>query len=75
MIPLPDRHNPIRANGEANINDRLAPYLPHRPADLPPDLTLVASAWPSLPKPIRAGIVAMVEAACSPVRRPSGASE
>ena len=30
---------------------------------LPPDLAAVADAWPDLPEPIRAGILAMVKAA------------
>jgi hypothetical protein len=30
---------------------------------LPPDLAAVAAAWPDLPEPIRAGILAMVKAA------------
>ena len=29
---------------------------------LDPDLAAVVDAWPSLPEPIRAGIIAMVEA-------------
>jgi hypothetical protein len=37
-------------------------FAPHRPA-LPPDLAAVVAAWPGLPEPIRAGILAMVRAA------------
>ena len=34
-----------------------------RPRGLPPDLRAVAEAWPRLPEAVRAGIVAMVQAA------------
>jgi hypothetical protein len=34
--------------------------LPYKPAELPPDLATVVAAWPELPGPIRAGIMAMV---------------
>jgi hypothetical protein len=39
-----------------------APHLPHRGAELPPDLAAVVAAWPDLPDPIRAGILATVRA-------------
>jgi hypothetical protein len=29
---------------------------------LPPDLAAIVAAWPTLPEPIKAGIVAMVKA-------------
>jgi hypothetical protein len=53
-------------NAESNINDRLALHLPYGPAELPPDLAAVINVWPNLPEPIRAGIVAMAQAASSP---------
>jgi hypothetical protein len=34
-------------------------------SDLPDDLRKVIAAWESLPKAVKAGIVAMVKAACS----------
>jgi hypothetical protein len=38
-----------------------------------PDLAAVVAAWPTLPEPIRAGILAMVSAATGgPVPRPGG---
>jgi hypothetical protein len=41
------------------------PYLslPYNAPELPPDLAAVVAAWPTLPEAIRAGILAMVEAA------------
>jgi len=39
----------------------------------PADLAAVIAAWPDLPEPIRAGIVAMVNATNDPAR-PSGAN-
>jgi hypothetical protein len=61
-------------NNKVDAKDHLAPSLPHGPADLPPDLALAASAWPSLPEPIRRAVLALVEAGkaapCSvPARR------
>jgi hypothetical protein len=44
--------------------------LPYGPAEIPPDLAAVVTAWPSLPEPIRAGILAMIRAA-APVPNPS----
>jgi hypothetical protein len=35
----------------------------HRAAPQDPELTAVIAAWPALPEPIRAGILAMVRAA------------
>lgn len=39
--------------------------VPSTPAD--PDLAAVVAAWPNVPAAIRAGIVAMVKAACGPI--------
>jgi hypothetical protein len=41
--------------------------------ELPPDLFVVVDAWPSLPEPVRAGIVAMVEASLGGVGQDLGA--
>ena len=38
----------------------------HRDGSIPPDLARVADAWPMLPKPIRAAIMAMIKAVESP---------
>ena len=38
----------------------VAPLLPHPTAD--PGLASVIDAWPKLPEPVRAGILAMVRA-------------
>ena len=32
------------------------------PAPMPPDLAAVVAAWPTLPEPVKAGILAMVKA-------------
>jgi len=45
------------------ISGRLSPPLPRGPVATPPDLAAVIDAWPALPEPIRAGILAMVRAA------------
>jgi hypothetical protein len=37
--------------------------LPYGPDGTPPDLAAVVAAWPTLPEPIRAGILALVRAA------------
>ena len=42
---------------------RLPTICPPTPVRSPPDLAAVIDAWPDLPEPIRAGIVAMVKAA------------
>ena len=48
------------------IIDRKHLHFPYGPSDLPPDLSRVVAAWPTLPEPIRAGILAMVGASISP---------
>ena len=50
--------------GSTSINDRLAHYLPTDGRLVDPELSFLVDAWPQLPEAIRAGIVAMVEAAC-----------
>jgi N-acetylneuraminic acid mutarotase len=40
-------------------------------APLAPDLAAVLSAWPDLPEPIKAGIVAMVQSVKKPMRNPA----
>jgi hypothetical protein len=41
----------------------VAHHLPTDTCQIPPDLAAVVAAWPTLPEPIRAGILAMVKAA------------
>jgi hypothetical protein len=48
------------------ISVPLATHLPTDICHLPPDLALVVDAWPTLPEPIRAGIMAMVKASQAP---------
>ncbi len=60
---MSDSHKPVNSKPLRLATLPVAP-LGHRAAsNLPPDLTAVIDAWPDLPEPIRAGIVAMVKAA------------
>jgi hypothetical protein len=45
------------------MSDRLSLPVPYGPSDPPPDLAEVTAAWPDLPEPIRAGILAMIRSA------------
>jgi hypothetical protein len=40
----------------------VAHYLPTDTRQTDPDLSAIVAAWPTLPEPIKAGIVAMVKA-------------
>jgi hypothetical protein len=51
-------NQPIPAAGAAKASVAVSPPMP---ADA--DLHLIVDAWPTLPEPIRAGILAMVKAA------------
>ena len=44
------------------IQDRQSLALPYAPSELAPDLAEVVAAWPALPEPIRAGILATIRA-------------
>jgi hypothetical protein len=46
-----------------SIDDPLAHPLPTDACQSDPDLSLVTAVWPTLPEPIKAGIMAMVKAA------------
>ena len=75
MIPLISGRN-LSSDGTLERSTLPVAGLGKRAAGkTPPDLALVMNAWSSLPEALRAGIVAMVEAASLPVRRPSGAGE
>ncbi len=50
-------------------SDGRCPPPAHREPSLPADLAAVVSAWPDLPEPIRAGILAMVLAAAKSIER------
>jgi hypothetical protein len=53
-----------KENRENHLNRRsLAPSLLNDTCQTDPDLARIVDAWPSLPDAIRAGILAMVEAA------------
>ena len=45
------------------MKDRQSLSLPYGPSEAPPDLAEVVQAWPELPEPIRAGILAMIRSA------------
>ena len=55
------RKKAISDQGGAESGAPDAPDAPNRPDD--PDLSRLINAWPNLPEAIRAGIVAMVNAA------------
>jgi hypothetical protein len=48
------------------VNPSLAHHLPTDTRHCPPNLAAVIDAWPTLPEPIRAGILAMAKAARTP---------
>lgn len=50
------------AESEAVLTNS-GPQAPCKPTPADPDLAALIAAWPALPAPIRAGIVAMVKAA------------
>ncbi|MGO8899023.1 MAG: hypothetical protein ACLQU5_11860 [Isosphaeraceae bacterium] len=39
------------------------PETPHQRQFMPPDLAAIVDAWPNLPEPLKAGILAMVRVA------------
>jgi hypothetical protein len=61
MIPPTEQRNTKHHKDKTSINDRLAQHLPYKLLSC--DLAAVVDAWPSLPEPIRAGILAMGRAA------------
>jgi len=63
-LPPIGKSNPLTSSGLRISRPPLAHPVPTdtRPT-LPPDLAAVIDAWPNLPEPIRAGILAMVKAA------------
>ena len=72
MSPAADRPKSHRAGLLHQPDGSVAHHLPTDNCHLPPDLAAVVAAWPTLPEPIRAGILAMVKAAADlPGRRGS----
>jgi hypothetical protein len=63
MRPQPDSPKQLSPNGLRLSAPSLAPHLPTDACKSCPDLAAVVAAWPELPDAIKAGIVAMVEAA------------
>jgi hypothetical protein len=45
------------------MRDRQSLSLPYGPSETTPDLAEIIDAWPTLPEPIRAGILAMIRSA------------
>jgi hypothetical protein len=71
-IPSPDSPKPNELPELRNNPPALPHHLPTDIRHLPPDLALVVGRWEGLPEAVRAGIVAMVEAAtrgAGPARR------
>ena len=66
------RASPSAGTGSPSINNLVALPLPYEAPNLPPDLAAVVDAWPNLPEPIRAGIVAMIQAASGGTGRRAG---
>jgi hypothetical protein len=64
MIPQSTRRKSRAGKDKSNISERFALHLPYE--DLSPDLASVVAAWPNLPEPIRAGIMAMIRATSPP---------
>ena len=63
---MPDSHKPEHSKDlEDQDNRRAAPgaVLMQENSPFPPNLQAVIDAWPSLPEPVKAGILAMVKAA------------
>ena len=75
---MPNRNDPDLSNTSQNTcgsePDELGVLLgalASEIAPVAPDLADLLAAWPTLPEPVKAGIVAMVKAAC-PKRRKGG---
>jgi hypothetical protein len=51
-----------------HIDERLSLSQPYGSLEMTPELGEIVAAWPDLPEAIKAGIVAMVEAAASASR-------
>jgi hypothetical protein len=45
------------------MQDRKSLPLPYGPSEMPPEVAEIMAAWPDLPEPIRAGILAMIRSA------------
>ena len=45
------------------MKDRQSLPLPYGPSGTPPDLAEVVAAWPDLPEPLRAGVLAIIRSA------------
>jgi len=61
-----------RCTKSCHTLDGSTPETPPGTSTPDPDLQLVNSAWPGLPEPIRAGIVAMIRAAGNVRASPDG---
>ena len=54
--------NPKSVKTSRRMSDRPCLSPAYGPSEPPPELAEIMEAWPSLPEPIRAGILAMVRA-------------
>lgn len=68
MIPLSEIRKGETTKGLHHSTSTPSLPLPYEALGLPPDLAAIVDAWPALPEPIRAGIVAMVKASERPSR-------
>ena len=62
MIPRSGTHKARRGSNLHPTVPYDSPHLPHDTRQTDPDLAAIVDAWPTLPEPIKAGIVAMVKA-------------
>jgi hypothetical protein len=62
-VPLPSRPKSQQGNQLRIAKRASAHSLPTDTCPLPPDLTQVVDAWPSLPEPIKAAVLALVRTA------------
>jgi hypothetical protein len=60
---MPDERRTPKNKGKTSHQRSLAPYGIHDTCQTDPDLAAVIDAWDRLPEAVRAGIVAMVQAA------------
>ena len=54
---------PKPVKGSRRMKDRQSLSLPYGPLETTPELAEIIDAWPTLPEPIRAGILAMIRSA------------
>ncbi|HZW31432.1 MAG TPA: hypothetical protein VFF52_12035 [Isosphaeraceae bacterium] len=60
---MPDGRSPLKNKGKTSHQPSLAPSGIHDACQTDPDLAQIVAAWDRLPAAVKAGIVAMVQAA------------